>query len=53
MKQCIDNFNLIKPFLKFDSEDDFYYLQILRRRKDNPDDQEKNATAIKDNYEKD
>ena len=50
MKQCIDNLNLIKPFLKFDSEDDFYYLQILRRRKDNPDDQEKNTVTIKDYY---
>jgi len=50
MKQCVDNLNLIKPFLKFDSEDDFYYLQILRRRKDNPDDQEKNTVSIKDYY---
>jgi hypothetical protein len=33
MKQCIDNLNVIKPFLKFDSEDDFYYLQILRYSK--------------------
>lgn len=46
----VDNYDLIKPFLKFNSEDDFYYLQILRRRKDNPEDQEKNTTTIKDYY---
>lgn len=46
----VDNYDLIKPFLEFNSEDDFYYLQILRRRKDNPEDQEKNTTNIKDYY---
>ncbi len=32
----IDNFDLIKPMLKFESEDDFYFVQILQRKKDNP-----------------
>ena len=32
----IDNYNLISPFLRFESKDDFYYLQILQRRKENP-----------------
>jgi len=32
----IDNIEKILPFLKFDSEDDFYYLQILQRKKENP-----------------
>lgn len=32
----IDNINIITPLLKFDSEDDFYFLQILQRKKDNP-----------------
>jgi len=32
----IDNFNLIYPLLNFDSEDDFYFVQILQRKKDNP-----------------
>lgn len=32
----VDNFDLIIPFLKFESEDDFYYLQILQRKKENP-----------------
>lgn len=29
-----DNFNLIRPLLNFRSEDDFYFLQILQRKKD-------------------
>lgn len=33
----LDNIELIKPLLKFDSDDDFYYLQILQRKKDNPE----------------
>ena len=32
----VNNFNLIKDFLEFE-EGNFYFLQILRRRKDNPD----------------
>lgn len=32
----ISNFELIKPLLKFESEDDFYFVQILQRKKDNP-----------------
>lgn len=31
----VDNYKLIKDFLKFDSEDDFYFVQIIQRRKDN------------------
>ena len=31
-----DNFDLIKPMLTFDSEDEFYFVQILQRKKDNP-----------------
>jgi hypothetical protein len=31
----IDNFNIILPLLNFESEDDFYYLQILQRKKEN------------------
>lgn len=30
----IDNFNQIADFLTFESEDDFYHLQILKRKKD-------------------
>lgn len=32
----VDNLRLILPFLNFESEDDFYYLQILQRKKENP-----------------
>jgi len=32
----IDNINKILPFLQFESKDDFYYLQILQRKKENP-----------------
>ena len=33
----IDNFEQIKQYLTFDSSDDFYYLQIILRRKENPE----------------
>lgn len=45
----VDNLELLRPFLKFDSEDDFYYLQILQRKKDNPG-IVRNTVAIKDYY---
>ena len=32
----IDCIELVKPFLTFDSDDDFYFLQILQRKKENP-----------------
>lgn len=32
----VDNFDLIKELLKFESNDDFYFLQIIQRSKDNP-----------------
>jgi hypothetical protein len=32
----IDNFDNIIPLLKFESEDDFYFVQIIQRKKDNP-----------------
>lgn len=31
-----DNIDKVLPFLHFDSPDDFYYLQILQRKKENP-----------------
>jgi hypothetical protein len=33
----IDNLELIKGLLHFESEDDFYHLQIIKRKKDNPE----------------
>jgi len=32
----IDNFEQIKKLLTFNSEDEFYFVQILQRKKDNP-----------------
>jgi hypothetical protein len=32
-----DNFDLIKPLLDFSDAKTFYFIQILKRRKDNPD----------------
>jgi len=44
-----DNIDLIKPFLKFRNEDDFYYLQILQRKKENPT-LKSNSRVIKNYY---
>lgn len=33
----INNISQIKTLLKFDSEDDFYHLQILKRKKEHPE----------------
>lgn len=33
----VDNFELIKPLLKFPNDDTYYHLQILRRGKDHPE----------------
>lgn len=45
----IDNIDLIAPLLKFESEDDFYYLQILQRKKENPQ-LGSNSRVIKNYY---
>jgi hypothetical protein len=44
-----DNIRLILPFLKFNSEDDFYYLQILQRKKEN-ETLNSNSRVIKNYY---
>ena len=33
---AINEFEQVKPLLVFDSKDDFYHLQILKRKKENP-----------------
>ncbi len=33
----IDNFNQIKTLLRFESPDDFYFLQLIKRKKEHPD----------------
>lgn len=30
----VDNFDIIRPLLKWDSSDDFYFIQLLQRKKD-------------------
>lgn len=45
----IDNLEKILPFLQFESEDDFYYLQILQRKKDCPE-VGSNSRVIKNYY---
>jgi len=45
----IDNIELILPFLVFESSDDFYYLQILQRKKENAE-LGSNSRVIKNYY---
>jgi hypothetical protein len=33
----IDNFKLIKNFINFNSDDEFYFIQIIKRKKENPE----------------
>lgn len=50
MKKVIDNFELIKPLLEFEQEEDEYYvIFILKRRKDNPE-MESDSKIIKEYY---
>jgi bisphosphoglycerate-dependent phosphoglycerate mutase len=45
----INNIKIIKPLLKFETSDDFYYLQILQRKKENPE-IGSNSRVIKNYY---
>ena len=45
----INNLNNILPILKWDNEDHFYFVQILKRKKENPD-LGRNATVIATYY---
>lgn len=45
----VDNTELIRPLLKFDDEDLFYFLQILQRAKENKD-LGRNSRVIKNYY---
>ena len=33
----INNFDLIRSYLKFENSGDFYFIQLISRRKDNPE----------------
>lgn len=45
----VDNIEKIVPLLNFESDDDFYYLQILQRKKENPE-LGSNSRVIKNYY---
>lgn len=45
----IDNFDLILPLLTYESDDDFYYLQILQRKKEN-DEIGSNSRVVRNYY---
>lgn len=45
----VNNIKLVLPFLVFESRDDFYYLQILQRKKENPQ-LGSNSRVIKNYY---
>jgi hypothetical protein len=49
MKKEVDNLLLIAGILKFDSPDDFYYLQIIQRKKENKN-LGSNSRVIKNYY---
>ena len=34
--RAVDNFELIRRFMHFESTDQFYFMQILQRKKDGP-----------------
>ena len=34
--RAVDNFELIRRFMRFESTDQFYFMQILQRKKDGP-----------------
>ncbi len=46
---AINNFNIIRKILRFPTENSFYFLQVLKRRKDNPD-LEKDMIHLADFY---
>jgi len=45
----VDNFDRIIPLLSFDSGEEFYFIQVIKRRKDNPD-LSRDAKTIKNFY---
>ena len=45
----MNNFEKIKEILKFENENDFYFLQVLKRRKDNPE-MDRDVKVVKSFY---
>lgn len=48
MKPTRDNFELIQPLLDFSVQNTFYFVQIIKRRKENPDMDK--GTVVLDNF---
>ena len=46
-ENMIDNANLIKKLLNFESEGDFYMLYVLKRKKDQPDGERDNHQSVR------
>ena len=44
-----NNFDKIRNFLNFKNENDFYFIQIIKRRKENPD-LKTNSKIVRDIY---
>jgi len=47
-KETMNNFNLISELINFEDKNDFYFIQIFKRRKDNPE-MKRDVTLI-DNF---
>ena len=43
----IDNIDLIKPLLNFDANEDFYMLYIMKRKKDQPEEERDNHQSVR------
>jgi hypothetical protein len=43
----IDNIELIKPLLNFENEGDFYFLLVLKRKKDQPEGERDNHQSVR------
>ena len=43
----IDNLNVIKPILNFQEQGDFYMLLILKRKKDQPEDEKVQLQSVR------
>jgi hypothetical protein len=43
----IDNINLIKPLLDFSDEGDFYMLYVMKRKKDQPEEERDNHQSVR------
>jgi hypothetical protein len=45
--KMIDNLDIIKPLLNFDTEGDFYMLYVFKRKKDQPENERDNHQSVR------